>query len=103
MSVHNHGPDEGPGLMCPETVVDGKLTGMCLIEYKPRTDDFIVPITRKGNPCGTARISPNGEIVNIELETGLLPSILASALNQGLISSISLAPHYDMTRPSKEN
>jgi hypothetical protein len=101
MATHNHGPDEGPGLMCPETVIDGKLTGTCLIVSVPKTDDYVVDITRKGNKCGTARISPNGEIVNIELETGLLPSILASALTQGLITSISLAPHYNMT--PKEN
>lgn len=30
MSVHNHGTEDGPGLSCPETLVDGKLRGKCM-------------------------------------------------------------------------
>lgn len=29
MTVHNHGSEEGPGLSCNETVIDGKLKGAC--------------------------------------------------------------------------
>lgn len=31
IDVHNHGTEEGPGLSCPETVVDNKLKGACVI------------------------------------------------------------------------
>lgn len=30
MTVHNHGPEDGPGLACRESVVDGHLRGACL-------------------------------------------------------------------------
>ena len=30
MTVHNHGPEDGPGLACPESRVDGQLRGACL-------------------------------------------------------------------------
>jgi hypothetical protein len=29
--VHNHGPRDGAGLECPERIIDGKLTGECLV------------------------------------------------------------------------
>lgn len=28
--VHDHGPAEGPGLGCPEQIIDGQLRGACL-------------------------------------------------------------------------
>lgn len=28
--VHNHGPDEGPGVTCPERAFGGRLRGLCL-------------------------------------------------------------------------
>lgn len=28
--VHNHGPDEGPGLGCRERTVNGRLVGDCI-------------------------------------------------------------------------
>jgi hypothetical protein len=30
MAVHNHGAEEGPGLSCNETEIDGDLKGVCL-------------------------------------------------------------------------
>jgi hypothetical protein len=33
--VHNHGPEDGPGLACRERVIDGFLTGECLIAASP--------------------------------------------------------------------
>ena len=37
MTVHNHGPEDGPGLACPETVVDGQLRGQCM-NHRPFTE-----------------------------------------------------------------
>lgn len=107
--VHNHSPEEGKGLDCPETVVDGERKGECLQpgdviapgafkEY----EGFKIPVTRKGILCGTAEISPDGEIINVELDSGLLPQVLRAALTEGLISSISIAPTYIPATP-KEN
>lgn len=32
--VHNHGPEDGPGLACNETYVDGVLRGWCVIRQE---------------------------------------------------------------------
>lgn len=34
MSVHNHGPDEGPGMACIERRIDGRLVGDCLLPHR---------------------------------------------------------------------
>ena len=41
--VHNHGPEDGPGLSCPEATVDGQLRGACL--------DHIIVRTKPGFRC----------------------------------------------------
>ena len=33
--AHNHGPEEGPGLSCPERRVGDRLRGRCLDDYEP--------------------------------------------------------------------
>lgn len=38
MTVHNHGTEEGQGLGCRESLVDGKLVGECLLN-KPEPED----------------------------------------------------------------
>jgi hypothetical protein len=35
MTVHNHGPNEGPGLSCRETRTEGGLIGACLMNAQP--------------------------------------------------------------------
>lgn len=46
--VHNHGPNEGPGLGCGEAMVDGKLRGHCL--YVPDNVTRIHPAPSIPNP-----------------------------------------------------
>lgn len=39
MPVHNHSPEEGRGLLCPESrQSDGSLLGVCMQEIKPVLD-----------------------------------------------------------------
>lgn len=35
LAVHNHGPEEGPGLACNERRVDGRLVGACMTTKEP--------------------------------------------------------------------
>ena len=33
--VHNHGPEDGPGLGCPERRINGRLVGRCIKPTDP--------------------------------------------------------------------
>lgn len=49
VTVHNHGPWDGPGIQCPENLVRGQLTGECI---QPRPPDYLVAPHRP--TCGCA-------------------------------------------------
>ena len=102
--VHNHGPDEGPGLACPERYVNAELKGRCL--WPQPQGDISVPVKDRpgGAVIGTAFISPNGKIVNVELESSLMSESLVRSLTYGLADSISISPNYIPATPKhKEN
>lgn len=118
--VHNHGPEDGPGLACHETLVDGKLVGYCLWPKNnfnrfragevilpgafAATEGFKVPVKHDGMIVGRAEISRDGEIINAELTEGLLPRVLKYALLEGVADGISIRPNYVTAIPkNKEN
>lgn len=46
MTVHNHGPAEGRGLDCPETILEGRLTGICLVSEDQGTGFIEIPVEK---------------------------------------------------------
>lgn len=86
--VHNHGTEEGKGLLCPERrLADSALRGQCL-------DLFVkMPVVVCGRRVGTAQLSRDCEIINIELDVGEVPDTLKQMILVGAADAISIDVH----------
>lgn len=86
--VHNHGTEEGKGLLCPERrLEDGALRGQCL-------DLFVkMPVYVAGHRAGMAQLSRDCEIISVELDTGIVPDEIRQMILAGLVDGLSIDTH----------
>jgi len=108
--VHNHGPEDGPGLACNERRVAGRLMGACLLgddtvispgAFKS-VDGLKVPLRLgQGGPIiGTAEISRDGEVITAELKSGHIPNELRDMFVVGLADGLSIDTCKTPARPA---
>lgn len=62
------------------------------VEKPPVNDNrTFTPVKHNGRTVGRAELSPDFEIINIELESGLVPSLIRVGLLGGLADGISIS------------
>lgn len=74
MTVHNHGPAEGPGLGCPERTIDGSLRGACLTDPGPVPGEPD-PYCDHGPFDACRCLAPKVIDLTPDPQTGITPSI----------------------------